>query len=87
VLKVAYPHDVSEVRAQFVGHGQWRLVNTTVDRGDPAGVLGFVQRVGGSYEVLELAHPGHSHRVKSLREARALLVPALEGAVLTEGKG
>ena len=79
MLKVSDPHDVSEVGAQFLGHGQWRLVNKTVDRGDPSGVLGFVQRVGGAYEVLELAHPDEAHRVRSLREARALLVPRGEG--------
>jgi hypothetical protein len=79
VLKVAYPHDLSEVGAQFVGEGQWRLVNKTVDRGDPAGLLGFVQRIGGAYEVLELAHPGDARRVRSLREARALLVAPREG--------
>jgi hypothetical protein len=79
VLKVANPHDLSEVGAQFLGQGQWRLVNKTVDRADPSGVLGFVQRVGGAYEVLELAHPADAHRVTSLREARALLVTPREG--------
>ena len=79
MLKVANPHDLSEVGAQYVGEGQWRLVNKTVDRGDASGVLGFVQRIGGAYEVLELAHPADVHRVTSLREARALLVSSREG--------
>jgi hypothetical protein len=81
VLKVAYPDDLSQVRAQSLGEGQWRLVNDTVDRTDPSGVLGFVQRVGASYEVLELARPADARRVTSLREARALLVGPREAAV------
>jgi len=85
VLKVSYPHDLSEVGAQFVGEGQWRLVNKTIDRADPSGLLGFVQRVGGAYEVLELAHPGDAHLVPSLRAARALLVLPREEPLLSAG--
>ncbi|WP_210507260.1 hypothetical protein [Naasia sp. SYSU D00057] len=79
MLKVAYPRELAEVGAQFVGEGQWRLVNKSVDRADPAGLLGFVQRIGGSYEVLELERPADARRVMSLREARALLVGPREG--------
>ena len=38
-----------------------------------------MQRVGGSYEVLELERPAAARRVMSLREARALLVGPREG--------
>jgi hypothetical protein len=78
MLEPAYPRTLSEVGAQFVGDGSWRLVNTAIDGADAASVLGFVQRVGGSYEVMRLDHPGDATRVHSLREARALLVRARE---------
>ncbi|WP_210479647.1 hypothetical protein [Naasia sp. SYSU D00948] len=74
MLKVAYPGRLSEVGAQYVAEGQWRLVNKTVDDGDASGLLGFVERVGPAYEVLLLERPADRHRVGSLREARALLV-------------
>ncbi len=79
MLKVAYPPKLSDVGAQFVGEGQWRLVNKKVDRADPAGLLGFVERVGAAYEVLRLEHPTVRERVGSLREARALLVGPSDG--------
>lgn len=78
MLNVAYPRKLSDVGAQFVGEGQWRLVNTKVDASDPAGVLGFVERVGQWYEVLRLDTPAVPERVGSLREARALLVGPAE---------
>ncbi len=74
MLKVAYPRTLSDVGAQYVGEGQWRLVNKKVDGTDPSGLLGFVERVGASYEVLRLERPADPERVGSLREARALLV-------------
>lgn len=74
MLNPAYPERLADVRAQFVGKGQWRLVNTTVDGADASSVLGFVQRVGGAYEVLKLERPSDATRVASLKEARALLV-------------
>jgi hypothetical protein len=78
MLKVAYPERLADVGAQFLGRGQWRLVNTTVDRADAASVLGFVEQVGGCYEVFRIEQPGAPTRVSSLREARALLVGAGE---------
>lgn len=74
MLEPAYPLTLSEVGAQFVGTGQWRLVNTTVDGADASSVLGFVERVTGGYEVMRLERPADATRVATLREARALLV-------------
>lgn len=74
MLKMAYPRKLSDVGVQFVGEGQWRLVNKKVSRGDASGVLGFVERVEGSYEVIRLDQPTAPERVGSLREARALAV-------------
>jgi hypothetical protein len=82
MLKVAYPRTLSDVAAEFVGEGQWRLVNRKVDGADPSGLLGFVERVGASYEVLRLEEPTLPRRVGSLREARALLVSRGEGETL-----
>lgn len=79
MLEVAYPRTLSDVGAEFVGEGQWRLVNKKVDGSDPSGLLGFVERVGGSYEVLRLEDPTVPLRAGSLREARALLVGPAEG--------
>ncbi|BDZ44913.1 hypothetical protein [Naasia aerilata] len=79
MLKPAYPENLSEVDAQLLDLGQWRLVNSTLDRADAASVLGFVQKVGSAYEVLELERPLSPTRVRSLREARALLVGPRRG--------
>ena len=79
MLKPAYPEKLSDVDAQLLDAGQWRLVNSKLDRADAASVLGFVQQVGSVFEVLELARPGGATRVQSLREARALLVGPRHG--------
>lgn len=79
MLKPAYPEKLSQVDAQLLEAGQWRLVNSTLDRADAASVLGFVQKIGTTYEVLDLERPTDPTRVRSLREARALLVGPRRG--------
>lgn len=55
---------------------EWLVCDTTIAAGDPAALVGFIQLVGGSYEVTHLGHGSDRSHHSSFRRATASLVRA-----------
>lgn len=53
---------------------EWLVRDTTIAAGDPSALVGFIQLVGGSYEVTPLGHVGDRSHHSTFRRAAASLV-------------
>lgn len=52
---------------------EWRVCDERIGDGDPAALLGFIQRVGDAYEVLNLGRPRERSYFSSFDRATASL--------------
>jgi len=54
---------------------EWRVTDAHRDEGDPSAVLGFIQNVGGAFEVTNLARLRERSYFSTFGRAAASLVP------------
>ncbi|TFD79082.1 hypothetical protein [Cryobacterium psychrophilum] len=54
---------------------EWRVSDAGLPESDPAGLLGFIQRIGGAYEVTNLGRLRERRYFSSFDRATASLCP------------
>ena len=66
---------LDDLKVISLSETEWRVSDATCDECDGLGLLGFVERVGDSYEVTRLGHPHERTSLPSLRRALDELTP------------